>query len=519
MTKKPAILLVDDVEANLVALQGLLASSGADVICARTGPEALECLLVREVAVALIDVQMPGMGGFELAELIRGSERTRGVPIIFITAGPRDQHRAFAGYEAGGVDFLYKPLDPDVLRWKVAVFLQLWEQKQKLAGQLEALHEAQAQLRDADRRKDEFLAVLSHELRNPLTPVRNSVHLLQRMGLGEQAGRYLGIIDRQVRHLARLVDDLLDVTRIASAKVQLQRERLDLCEALRKSVEDQKEAFDAAGVSLEVSLPSAPLWAVADPTRVAQIAGNLLANAIKFTPRGGRVWLELTAEEGDAVLRVRDDGVGMSAETLQRIFVPFAQAERTLDRSRGGLGLGLALVKGMVQLHGGAVTASSEGPGRGSEFVVRLPRAAASAGEERADRPGLGPGRRRVLVIEDNEDTAETLCEALSLMGHEVELARDGARGIDRARQMRPDVVLCDIGLPGIDGYEVARRLRADPSLQGIELVAISGYALPEDRRRAVEAGFTRHVSKPADLDEIGHLLASAPSSRGRRPP
>jgi len=507
------VLLVDDREENLVALEALLRQDALEILRARSGREALELLLVHEVALAVVDVQMPERDGVELAELMRGAERTRAVPIIFVTAGPHDRQRLFQGYEAGAVDFLYKPLDPLVLRSKVGVFLQLHWQRQALSEQLRELRRVEEELRAADRHKNEFLAILSHELRNPLAPVRSSLFVLGRAAPGsEQERRARAVIERQVAHMARLIDDLLDVTRITRGKVQLQREAVELGELVGRVAEDHRAGLAARGLELEVRLPGAPAMAWADRTRIAQAVGNLLANAGKFTPRGGRVTLSLERAGGRAVLKVRDTGVGINPEMLSRIFLPFAQADRTLDRSHGGLGLGLALVKGMVELHGGAVAAKSEGPGRGAEFSLELPLlqgdgAPPGAREEYAPRPAPG-WRRRVLVVEDNLDAAESLREAIELMGHEVAVAHDGAAGLAAARAFSPAVVLCDIGLPGMRGYEVARALRADPRLSPTPvLVAVTGYALPEDQQRAAEAGFAHHLAKPPSLESLEKML------------
>jgi two-component system CheB/CheR fusion protein len=368
------------------------------------------------------------------------------------------------------------------------------------------VHEAEA-LREADRRKDEFLAVLSHELRNPLAPVRNACSVLERAPPGSEAAeRARAVIARQVDHLARLVDDLLDVTRISRGKIRLQRRPTDVAEVARRCAEDHRPLFAARRIALEVALPDGPLWVDGDPVRLAQVVGNLLQNAWKFTAPGGNVSLR-TAREGDrAVLRVKDDGAGIGPELIGMLFQPFTQAERTLERSRGGLGLGLALVKGVVELHGGSVAAHSDGEGKGTEIVVTL-RAipAPAAAQERPVRRAAG--RRRVLLVEDNADAASSLRDLLALRGHEVHVAADGPAGVEAALRLRPDLVLCDVGLPGMSGYEVARRLRRDPALDGTTLVAVTGYATAEDAARALGAGFHHHLTKPMDLEAVVRLL------------
>ncbi len=372
------------------------------------------------------------------------------------------------------------------------------------------LRRAYEALRDADRRKDEYLAMLSHELRNPLAPIRSAVFLLERADpASDGARRAREVIARQVGHLARMVDDLLDVSRLARGRIELRRARLDLGELVRRVGEDHRLVLAERGVQLEVEVPSEPLAVDGDATRLTQLLGNLLQNSGKFTPRGGRVLLSIAAEGDLAALHVRDTGAGIEPGLLGQVFEPFVQEERTLARSTGGLGLGLPLVKGLAELHGGTVEARSEGAGAGTEFVVRLPLAlgrgegaAAEHGAERAQAAG-----RSVLVVDDNVDAAESLCDVVAFLGHSVEAVYDGRAALARVRERHPDVVLCDIGLPGMDGYEVARAIRADPTLAGIRLVAVSGYAQPEDRARATNAGFDAHVAKPADPSAIERLI------------
>ena len=374
--------------------------------------------------------------------------------------------------------------------------------------------EVRIALEESDRQKNQFLGMLSHELRNPLAPIRNSLFILESAAPGgEQALRAKNVIDRQVSHLTRLVDDLLDVTRISRGKVLLQRELLDVCDVARRAVEDCRSVFAKNCLDLQLQLPERPLWISGDRTRVTQIIGNLLHNSAKFTEPGGKatVVVQESTPLQQALLHVRDTGIGIAPEMLPRIFEAFAQADTTLDRSKGGLGLGLALVKGLVEMHGGTVSVESGGLGKGAEFTVRFPlevlgtpaaapvRGAASSG-----------GARRVLVIEDNVDAADSLREALELGDHTVEVAYSGAEGIEKARAFGPDVVLCDIGLPGMDGYAVARVMRGDPELSRALLVALTGYALPEDVAKAKAAGFAIHLAKPPSLRKLEELLGQA---------
>ena len=384
----------------------------------------------------------------------------------------------------------------------------------------EELRASEAALREADRQKNQFLATLSHELRNPLAPIRNSLYILERAATGgEQARRAQAILHRQIGQLTWLIDDLLDVTRITHGKVQLQRERLDLNELAHRAVEDHRTVFAKSAVRLEVLPAPAEVWIDGDRVRLAQIIGNLLQNAAKFTPRGGKatVSIQTDAARGLAFLTVRDTGSGIEPEMLPRLFQAFTQADATLDRSKGGLGLGLALVKGLVELHGGSVRVASDGLDKGAAFTISLPLDVTVARAMSAQRGLAGTAApRRVLVIEDNEDAADTLREVLELDEHVVEVAYSGRDGIEKARAFHPDVVLCDIGLPEMDGYQVARTMRADPELGHVGLVAVSGYAQREDVATAKEAGFEVHLAKPPSIEALERAIAAVGRSRSR---
>jgi two-component system CheB/CheR fusion protein len=374
------------------------------------------------------------------------------------------------------------------------------------------LAQAEENLREADQRKNEFMGALSHELRNPLAPIRNSLYLLTHAGRDSEVGnRALAIIDRQVTHLTRLVDDLLDVTRIARGKIQLRRERVELRDLLVRTVEDHRTSFERGGIKLETHFEPGAIYVDADPARLVQIVSNLLGNAEKFTPREGCVTVSLERRGADVAFGVRDTGAGLEPEMLRHLFEPFAQAPQTMDRNRGGLGLGLAMVKGLVELHGGSAGISSDGPGRGTLVTIELPMSAPPQTEmARPERPRLR--LRRVLVIEDNPDGADSLSDALRLEGHTVRTANDGPTGLGIMREFRPEVVLCDVGLPGMDGYQVVHSVRSDPALSSTYMVALTGYALPEDQRRATEAGFNVHLAKPPSMEGLERLLAEAPA-------
>ncbi|HSW19457.1 MAG TPA: ATP-binding protein [Ramlibacter sp.] len=377
--------------------------------------------------------------------------------------------------------------------------------------------QAQQALHEADKRKDEFIAVLAHELRNPLAPVRTAVEILRRSeGETHEKGRARErrareVIDRQISHMARLIDDLLDVSRIARGKLALKRERCDLAAIVRQTAEDYRVSLEAAGLELQAPPSGKPLWVDGDAVRLAQMIGNLLNNAGRFTERGGRIDVLADQEPNQAfaLVRVCDSGIGIEPGMLPRLFDPFSQGEQDLARSKGGLGLGLALTRGLVELHGGSISAFSAGVGQGAEFTLRLPLSRAGASPAPPARPGEKTRALRVLVIEDNTDAADSLSELLGLAGHEVRVAYDGERGLEMAHEFRPDVVISDIGLPGaVDGYTVARALRADADFAGVYLIALSGYASERARQRAREVGFDAHMAKPADLQALREALS-----------
>lgn len=747
------ILLIDDHEANLLALEVILQPLAQNLIKVRCGQEALRVLLDDDFAVVLLDIRLGDMDGFEVAQRIRAQERSQHTPIIFITAYESDDFPAAKAYTLGAVDYLVKPVVPEVLRAKVAVFIDLFQNvrlrqsERRLRALLEnawdgislldsdgtilenipdnvhrlgysreesighsgfefvhaedlpAVREAMAHLRqaagakatlqyrlrrkdgswcwtegtgtnllhdsavralvinyrdiseqkaaeqaraelaaivessddaiigedlqgiitswnqgaerlygysaqevlgkpvsvlyppeqpdelpdlldrlqrgehvepfrtmrvrqdgarvdvslsvspildrkgnvigaakiardigpqkhledelrrradelaEAHRQKDQFLAMLAHELRNPLAPLLTGLHILrQPQTTAEAVEQTRAMMERQLRHVSHLVDDLLDVSRILRGKVQLRRERLDLGQLACTAAEDRRAVLSQAGLDLVLNIPQTPVWLMGDPTRLTQVLNNLLDNAVKFADGGRKVTVQVRADVADqqAILSVRDEGIGIDPELLPRLFSPFLQADRSLDRSRGGLGLGLALVKGLAELHGGSVEASSAGRGHGAEFIIRLPlEKEPPALSEPSSGPSTPGKRLRILVVEDNQDAANSLRLLLELVGHEVRVAYSGPDGVAAARQWRPDVVLCDIGLPGLDGYGVARELRLNPTTARVRLLALTGYGAEEDHRRSSAAGFDAHLVKPTDPKELMKLLAS----------
>jgi signal transduction histidine kinase/CheY-like chemotaxis protein len=387
------------------------------------------------------------------------------------------------------------------------------ERTRALALANEQLHDSEQRLLEADRRKDEFLATLAHELRNPLAPIRTGLEILKGDDVAPstviQAHQVIG---RQMRHMVRLIDDLLDVSRITANKLALRLEHVSVAEVLHQSVETTRADIERAQHTLTMRLPAEPAHVLGDPTRLTQIVANLLQNACKYTPRGGHIALHAAVNGEQIEIRVRDDGIGIAAPSLSRVFEKFSQLEPVLERSQGGLGLGLALVRGLVSLHGGTVDVTSEGPGRGSEFVVRLPVAAPVADEATGAEPspdGRGPARR-ILVVDDNVDNADSLALFLRQRGHLVDTAYDGEAAFAAAERFRPDLMLLDIGLPKINGHDVCQRIRLQPWGRAMRIIAQTGWGQDADRLRSQHAGFDSHLVKPVDPAELTALIEAA---------
>jgi signal transduction histidine kinase/DNA-binding response OmpR family regulator len=370
-------------------------------------------------------------------------------------------------------------------------------------------------IQENDRRKNEFLAMLAHELRNPLAPIRNAVQVLRMIDLKDDDLQWANdVISRQVDQMVRLVDDLLDISRITGGKIQLRREPVDVAAVVHRAVETSRPLIDARRHELAVALPEQPVWVDADAVRLAQVLANLLNNAAKYTGEGGKIELSVTTVGPDTVFRVRDNGIGISPEMLSSVFDLFTQVDRSLDRSQGGLGIGLTLVRRLVEMHGGSVQAFSEGTNRGTEFLVRLPALVVPPARvpdaEPAAEESAGAAPCKVLVVDDHPDVTRSLARLLRLSGHEVRTAEDGAGALAEVERFRPEVVLLDIGLPGMDGYQVARAIRKLPHTESLVLVALTGYGQADDRRRSHEAGFDHHLVKPVDADALSAVLAAA---------
>lgn len=379
MKSDVTFLLVDDLPENLLSLEALLQRDNLTLLKARSGDEALELLLQHDVALALIDVQMPGLNGFELAELMRGNERTRRVPIIFVTAGAHSAERRFQGYEAGAVDFIQKPIEPDILRSKAEIFSELYRQRRMIAEQRDQLEEQTLALQLADTRKNEFISVLVHELRNPLAALNGGLKLLSRKPDAAKVEKIHGLMHQQMDHIVRLVDDLLDVSRISQGKINLIMSEFDLREAITTALDMTGQFIEERDHVVSIAVPEETCTIVADKVRLTQCVSNLLNNAAKYTPTGGQIKVVLECRTNFYRISVADNGLGLTAEASQAIFKMFEQVEEHRDHAHGGLGIGLALVKQLMELHGGDVSVWSDGPGLGSVFTLELPSKAAIA--------------------------------------------------------------------------------------------------------------------------------------------
>jgi len=569
------ILVVDDQPARLLSYDAILKDLGQNLVSVTSGAEALKQLMRHEFAVILLDVSMPGMDGFETAELIHQHPRFEKTPIIFVTAHHVTDLDKLKGYSLGAVDYVYVPVVPEILRSKVSVLVELHQRRRELQQLNETLERANADLaaanstlaaeksrelermnvtlalanaelaetnaslqtqieqkrrleetlREVDQRKDEFLAMLAHELRNPLAPILNVVQIMRLRAPHEPEIAWCrDVVERQTEHLVRLVDDLLDVSRITQGKIKLQKSTIDLADVVTRAVETARPLIDSKGHKLTVEMRERPFRLDGDATRLAQVVGNLLNNAAKYTESQGQIALcveRARRDDGgaDAVIRVKDDGVGIPPEMLGKVFDLFTQGERTLDQAQGGLGIGLALVRRLVEMHGGSVCAKSDGPGAGSEFVVTLPLLAdppATDAAPPADASDAADAMgRRVLVVDDNRDSARTMTLLLEKMGNHVQTAYDGPEAVAAAVAFAPDIVLLDIGLPTFDGYEAARQIRGRVNGRPISLVALTGWGQDEDRRRSKDAGFDHHVVKPVDRKTLRRLFERIAAENG----
>jgi len=435
------------------------------------------------------------------------------LPILILTRpGADSPESAEAWRTLGNVTLLERPTRVTTLLSAAQTAIRARSRQYQIRGHLtERLKNEQA-LRSADRRKDEFLATLGHELRNPLAPILNSLEILKLSGAfdDEHTRQACAVMERQVHHLNRLVDDLLEVSRITRGIIEVKKEPLDVAALVRAAVETSRPVLDNLRHELAVDLATEPMCVAGDPVRLTQVFANLLNNAAKYTNHGGRITVLTRQENGEAVITVRDNGIGIAPALLSQVFDMFMQVDRSTRRSQGGLGIGLTLVRSLVGMHGGTVEAKSDGSGLGSEFTVRLPllvNAPVSSGESRHIEPIPA---RRILIVDDSRDGGESLAMLLRVLGAEVALAHSGRNALECVDTFRPDVVVLDIGMPGMDGYEVARRIRSNPENRHISLIALTGWGQEEDRKRSVAAGFNHHLVKPADIEQLRQLLTVA---------
>ena len=502
------ILNVDDHDAGRYAKSRILKMAGYRVVEACTGADALRLIREAKPQLILLDVKLPDVDGTQLCRTIKSDAATAHIMVLQISAVHTTRADRIYGLECGADTYLIEPVESDELLATVNALLRLYDRERENRRLV-------AQLRDADRQKDDFLAALAHELRNPLGVVSNAFDILPGTQTPEPVSQELrDIIGRQISLMTHLVDDLLDVSRISRGQIGLAREPCDFAAIVRQTVDDYRAILESNGLELKLDVPSHPVWVVGDSTRLAQSISNLLQNTAKFTSPGDTVTVKLVELRDDhcTVLSVRDTGIGMESNFLGRIFEPFRQFDPGLGTRQGGLGIGLSLVKGLIELHGGEVHARSEGLGQGSEITIRLPTHKLTDAPDLSSQPSKTDADRpacyRILVIDDNSLAGRTLQIFLADKGHKVELAVTGPQGLEKARQFLPQVVLCDIGLPGLDGYSVARQLRQEQGSTKMFLIAVSGYGQEEDQQRAKTAGFDAYLVKPISLKDLEKLLA-----------
>jgi signal transduction histidine kinase len=491
------ILLVDDQPSRLTNYEALLKDMGENLIRAKSAQEAQAQVSAVDVAVVLINVGMRDSDGFELCKTIQQHPRCQATSILLVSANPTTDSDCLKAYQSGAMDYISLPVIPELLQAKVALFARLYRN----ANELE-------KLRNGARRKNHFLDKLAHELRNPLAPIASAARVLRKKAPLDKDFQWISeVIERQVASLKRLVEDLLDISRISQNRLVLQRERVDLVSILTAAAKTARPAIKQNGHEFSLKLPKQPVYVFADPIRLTQAFGNLLDNSAKFTNSGGRI--SLVAEpEGDSVaIRITDNGIGIPEDEMSRIAEPFYQFDGSVTTPQGGLGVGLSLVWQLVDMHGGSVEVSSGGAGKGSEFIVHLPvlvELPLVTGPAESLRPA---SNLRILIAEDNRDSAATLAMSLRLHGHIVEIAYDGNQALEIAETFRPHVALLDIEMPGVRGYEVARRIRSLDWSKDTFLIAQTGWGRPEDWEKAVVAGFNSHLTKPLDYDALAKIL------------
>jgi signal transduction histidine kinase len=543
MNSKSNILLVDDQPARLLSYEVILSDPDYNLVQAHSGIEALKLLMNGEFAVILLDVNMPEMDGFETASMIHQHPRHEKTPIIFVTGVHVTDMDRLKGYKLGAFDYVYIPVVPEILRAKVSVLVELYDKRRELQKLNDELAEANAALaeanaalmkekdrelhklnvslqtandalRQADRRKDEFLAMLAHELRNPLAPLRMVADMMRPSHeLSPRHDEMLQIMRHQVHVMVRLVDDLMEVSRVTRGKILLQRRVADLRDIIRDAVEISRPLIDGGKHELALRLPQAPLMVNVDTVRIAQVVANLLNNAAKYTPDGGRISIEADPDDDTAVVRVCDNGIGMPPELIPELFNLFVQGEVQSSRAKGGLGIGLSLVRDLVKLHDGDASASSAGVGQGSMFVIRLPMtvgASAHVEEEVSITPSGALVHKRVLIVDDNESACAAVQFAVEMLGAEALSVHDAQTALQRIGEFQPTIVFLDLGLPGMNGHDLAREIRRNAALTQPRLVAITGWGHEQVRIASREAGIDEHLVKPIGIKDVERLLVGA---------
>ena len=541
---KVNILLVDDQPAKLLTYETILSGLGENLIKATSAREAMDHLLKTEIALVLLDVSMPEMDGFELAAMIRQHPRFKKTAIIFISAVLMTDFDRVKGYQTGAVDYIPVPVVPEILRAKVALFVELyrktWQLEQvnreleqrvsertaELEASVRRLQQSEARLREEseerarlvqklrsdDEQKDKFLATLAHELRNPLQPIRTAVDTLRVINPGDPNLLPIRqVIDEQLQTFTRLIDDLMDVSRITQDKLQLRKERVELAEVMRRVEEASRPIMDSQGHQFEITVTSEPTVLEGDVVRLCQMITNLVTNAAKYTPEPGQIKLNVTRQGSEVVISVKDNGRGIEPDKLPHLFEMFYQVDRSIERSEGGLGIGLTLTHRLVEMHGGRIEARSEGLGKGSEFIIYLP---IEEPEEDSRMMDVGsseteqcvPGRR-IAIADDNKVAVKSAAMLLQLLGCQVQTAEDGLAAITLAKRFRPDAMLLDIGMPKLNGYDACRAIRELPGGDQMVLIAISGWGEDNARKRTQEAGFDAHMVKPVNYEDVLKLV------------
>ena len=490
--------------AQVLGEAGIAAVVCPDLACVESAVrDGVGALLIAEEAIA-------AGGQDELVGLLASQPPWSDLPVLLLARPGVDSPTVRAALQTlGNVTLVERPVRVASLLSAVRAALKARQRQYQLQAHLQEREQTAEVLRQADRRKDEFLATLAHELRNPLAPIRNGVEILRLSASGDPVvAEVCTVLERQVGNLIRLVDDLLEVSRITRGKIELRIEPVELAAVIRGAVETSRPLIEAGGHQLAISMPTESLVVRGDPVRLSQVFANLLNNAAKYMDHGGQIWLTVRRDAEHVLVAVRDTGVGIPAESLPTIFDLFTQVERSTRLAQGGLGIGLSLVRSLTELHGGTVTASSAGPGQGSEFAIRLPLSRVAVAEQPPRQSPLVLAPRRVLVVDDNRDAAVSMGRLLELLGAKVQVAGGGPEALELLASFRPAVILLDLGMPGMDGFEVARRIRTQADLKDVVLIALTGWGQESDRRRTQAAGFDHHLTKPANLDALQSLLA-----------